>query len=110
SPSGPETTFVVPAPAGDQENHAWGDAADVDLVRRCLSPDKGARKAAGDILYRRHQRALLRWISRRLRAWPSCGVAAEDVASSVWASLWEDAGRRLRAYDPDEAPFEGYLR
>jgi hypothetical protein len=81
---------------------AWPD--DEHLVRQCLEGDPLAWHA----LVQDHLHLVVAWIDRRLRAGRYRSALAEDLALSVWERLYEDQGKRLRAYDPERGSLRGY--
>ena len=78
---------------------------DALLVKQCLAGDEPAWQRLRD----RHDEALRRWVQQQLATRPRPGIRCEDITDAVWAALYLDDGRLLRAYDAAHAPFPAYL-
>jgi DNA-directed RNA polymerase specialized sigma24 family protein len=78
---------------------------DAELARRCVAGDQQAWK----LLYHSHYERLVAVIALQLGAAGRDLSQAEEVASQVWLSLWENSRRRFRAFDANRASLKGFL-
>jgi hypothetical protein len=80
--------------------------ADRRLKQRCLDGEQ----AAWLLLYTDNYPGLVCYVQTRLAARPIPWLAADDVASNVFASLWEDKCRLVHYYDPERGTWQAFLR
>lgn len=80
---------------------------DLDLIRLALR----GRRQAQTLLVQRLNPVICAHVRRVFgaRALSFKSEDGRDLVQRVWQRLWEDEGRRLRAFDPEQASLEHYV-
>ncbi|MCH9681081.1 MAG: sigma-70 family RNA polymerase sigma factor [Deltaproteobacteria bacterium] len=91
---------VVPA----QVRHVWPEL-ELAQIHRALGGD---REAFGE-LFRCYAPAVRHAVAARVARMPGIRIELDELVQSVWLQLLREP-RRLRNYDPEQAPFGAFIR